>query len=389
VQGIWHWDVTSTVEGMAMRIAQVAPLHLAVPPEGYGGTERVIAELTDALVAGGHEVTLFASGDSRTQAHLAPFAPAAQGFSPATDLVETHLALLTEVYRRAEAGDFDVIHSHLEHLTLPFVRSVRTPTVLTFHSRLDQPTLVRLLHAYPDAHLVSISDSQREPVPDVGWVATVYHGVDVQRFPFSAAPGSYLVFVGRIAPEKRPDRAIAIAKRAHVPLKIAAKVDPEDRAYFNQVVRPFLDDPLIDLVGPLTERHKRELMRGACALLSPIDWPEPFGMVFIEALACGTPVLTCPSGAAPEVVEDGVTGFIRASDDELVEAVHLVGTLDRATCRQQAEERFDATCMAEHYVRVYERVLARKGQPRWRVLLGLSRRGRTSPSCASAASRRV
>jgi glycosyltransferase involved in cell wall biosynthesis len=332
-----------------------------VPPKGYGGTERVIAELTDALVARGHEVTLFASGDSRTRADLAPFVTAALGFKPEMGALETHLALLTEVYRRAEAGEFDVIHSHLEQLTLPFVRSVSTPTVLTFHSRLDRPALVRLLHTSPEAHLVSISDSQREPSTDASWAATVDHGVDVHSFPFSATPGSYLVFVGRIAPEKRPDRAIA--KQANVPLKIAAKIDPKDRAYFKEVVQPLLHDPLIDLLGPLNERHKRELMRGACALLLPIDWPEPFGMVFIEALACGTPVLTCPSSAAPEVVEDGVTGYVRATDDELVEAAHLVGALNRATCRQQAEDRFDTARMAANYIRVYNQLLARDGQP--------------------------
>lgn len=355
--------LTPAGKGWTVRIAQVAPLYLAVPPKGYGGTERVIAELTDALVERGHEVTLFASGDSRTRARLESFVPHAQGFKPETDPIETHLALLTEVYRRAEAGDFDVIHSHLEQLTLPFARGVSTPSVLTFHGRLDRPALVRLLLASPEAHLVSISDSQREPVLNANWAATVYHGVDVQSFPFSAAPGSYLAFVGRIAPEKRPDRAIAIAKAANVPLKIAAKIDPKDRAYFKQVVQPLLNHPLIEFLGPLNERHKRELMRGACALILPIDWPEPFGMVFIEALACGTPVLTCPSGAAPEVVEDGVTGYVRASDDELVEAVHRVGTLDRTTCRQQAEERFDTAHMAENYIRVYDHVRTCAKQP--------------------------
>lgn len=355
--------MTPVRKGWTVRIAQVAPLYLAVPPKGYGGTERVIAELTNALVERGHEVTLFASGDSRTRAHLMPFVPHAQGFKPETDPIETHLALLTEVYRRAEAGEFDVIHSHLEQLTLPFVRRVSTPSVLTLHGRLDRPALVRLLLASPEAHLVSISDSQREPAPDANWAATVYHGVDVQSFPFSAALGSYLAFVGRIAPEKRPDRAIAIAKQANVPLKIAAKIDPKDRAYFKQVVQPLLNDPLIEFLGPLNERHKRELMRGACALILPIDWPEPFGMVFIEALACGTPVLTCPSGSAPEVVEDGVTGYVRASDDELVEAVHRVGALDRTTCRQQAEERFDTAHMAENYIRVYDHVRTRAERP--------------------------
>ncbi len=343
-----------------MRIAQIAPLQVAVPPKGYGGTERVIAELTDALVQRGHEVTLFASGDSQSQACLAPFVSTALGFGPATDPIENNLTLLTEAYRRADAGEFDVIHSHLEQLTLPFIRSVRIPTALTFHSRLDRPGLVRLLQAYPDAHLVSISDSQRAPIPDAGWVATVYHGVNVQSFPFSSEPGGYLAFVGRISPDKRPDRAIAIAKRAGVPLKMAAKIDPKDRSYFKQVVQPLLNDPLIDFLGPLNERRKRELMRGACALLLPIDWPEPFGMVFIEALACGTPVLTCPCGAAPEVVDDGVTGFIRATDDELADAVSQAPTLDRTLCRRQAEERFDTGRMTDDYLQVYRRLVYHK-----------------------------
>jgi glycosyltransferase involved in cell wall biosynthesis len=346
-----------------MRIAQIAPLQVAVPPKGYGGTERVIAELTDALVQRGHDVTLFASGDSRTQAHLMPFVPAAIGFGPAINPVDIHLALLTEVYRRAGAGEFDVIHSHLEQLTLPFIRSVRIPTLLTFHFRLDLPATVQLLRAYPDAHLVSISDSQRDPIPDAGWVATVYHGVDVQSFPFSPAPGGYLAFVGRISPEKGPDHAIAIAKRAGVPLKIAAKIDPKDRAYFKQVVQSLLHDPLVDFLGPLNERHKRHLLRGACALLLPINWPEPFGMVFIEALACGTPVLTRPLGAAQEVVQDGMTGYIRAADEDLVDAVRELPALDRAACRRDAEKRFDTSRMTDDYMRLYEQLLASQHQP--------------------------
>lgn len=341
-----------------MRIAQIAPLQVAVPPKHYGGTERVIAELTDALVHLGHDVTLFASGDSHTQAHLVPFVATAQGFDPAMDALEAHLALLTEVYRRAD--EFDVIHSHLEQVTLAFARCTLTPTVLTFHSRLDRPALVRLLQAYPDANYVSISESQRAPAPDVHWVATVPHGVDVHSFPFSSDFGAYLVFVGRISPEKRPERAIEIAKRAGVPLKIAAKTDAKDRTYFRQVVEPLLHDPLIEFLGSVDERRKRTLMRGARALLLPIDWPEPFGMVFIEALACGTPVLTCPCGAAPEVVEDGVTGYIRSSVDDLVAAVRELPAIDRARCRQHAEQRFDTTRMADNYVHVYERLLARE-----------------------------
>ena len=221
---------------------------------------------------------------------------------------------------------------------------------------------MQLLRAYPDAHLVSISDSQREPIPDAKWVATVYHGVDVRSFPFSLTPGDYLAFVGRIAPEKGPDHAIAIAKHAGVPLKIAAKIDPKDRAYFKQVVRPLLHDPLVDFLGPLNERHKRQLLRGACALLLPINWPEPFGMVFIEALACGTPVLTCPVGAAPEIVEDGVTGYVRAADEDLADAVRELPALDRAACRRNAEERFDTSRMTDEYVRVYERLFASQRQ---------------------------
>ena len=342
-----------------MRIAQIAPLQVAVPPRGYGGTERVIAALTDALVQRGHDVTLFASGDSRTLAHLEPVVPAATGFGPTVDPVALHLTLLTEVYRQAASGAFDVIHSHLEHLTLPFIRSVPTPTVMTFHSRLDHPALAPLLLAYPDAHLVSISDSQRQPVADASWVATVYHGVDVHHFPFSSEPGAYLAFVGRISPEKGPEHAIAIAKRAGVPLKIAAKIDPKDRAYFKQTVQPLLDDPLVDFVGPLNERHKRELLRGARALLLPLEWPEPFGIVFIEALACGSPVLTRPYGAAPEVIQDGVTGYLRVTDDELADAVGELFALDRAACRRSAEERFNTSRMADDYVRVYERLVER------------------------------
>lgn len=339
-----------------MRIAQIAPVQVAVPPKRYGGTERVIAELTEGLVRRGHDVTLFASGDSRTAARLVPAVPQAQGFDPAADLIATHLALLTEVYHRAD--EFDVIHSHLEHLTLPFIHSTCAPTVLTFHSRLDRSPVLRVLELYPDANYVSISNSQREPGPQLHWVATVYHGVDVRSFPFSATPGNYLAFVGRIAPEKRPDRAIEIAKLAGVPLKIAAKIDVKDRAYFKQVVEPLLDDPLVDFIGPVDERRKRDLMRGACALLLPIDWPEPFGMVFIEALACGTPVLTCPHGAAPEILEDGITGYIRQSNEELAALVPALARIDRARCRRYAEQRFDTSGMVDGYIRVYEALLA-------------------------------
>lgn len=339
-----------------MRIAQVAPLRVAVPPRGYGGTERVIAELTEALIGLGHDVTLYASGDSRTSARLVPVVPRALGFGSKVDALSAHLTLLTEVYR--SAGDYDVIHSHLEQLTLPFVGMASTPTVLTFHSRLDIPELLLLLRAYPRANYVSISDAQREPVPDVHWVATVYHGVNVESFPFRPEHDDYLVFVGRISPEKGPEHAIEIAKRAGSPLKIAAKVDPSDRDFFKREVLPRLDHPLIEFLGPLGERRKRVLMANARALLLPIDWPEPFGMVFIEALASGTPVLTRPRGAAPEVLRDGATGYLRETDEELAATVGKLDAIDRTACRHYAASRFDTARMARNYVEVYEQVRA-------------------------------
>lgn len=340
-----------------MRIAQIAPLHLAVPPKDYGGTERIIGELTDALVNLGHTVTLFASGDSHTEARLIPFVPKATGFESQADAVSLHLCLQTEVYRRSD--EFDVIHSHLEQLTLPFIASAQTPTILTFHSRLDPPGLVRLLQAYPNTNYVSISESQRAPVSGVHWAATVYHGIDVPRFRYFPEPENYLAFVGRIAPEKGPERAIYVAKQAGVRLKIAAKTDSKDRTYFKQVVEPLLHDPLIEFLGPVNEHCKCELIGHARALLLPIDWPEPFGIVFIESLASGTPVLTRPRGAAAEVVDDSVTGFIRETDAELVAAIRELPSLARAKCRQIAEQRFGIKRMAEEYVRVYEQAITR------------------------------
>lgn len=277
-----------------MRIAQVAPLQVAVPPRGYGGTERVVHTLTEELVRLGHEVTLFAAGDSRTSARLVPMVPRAINFDPAVDIAGYHVAMLDEVYD--QASSFDVIHSHLDYLTLPFTRRTATPTVLTLHDKLSRPEGRRVYARYRAANYVSISDSQREDFPDLHYVATIHHGVDVESFPFVAEPGRYLAFVGRMSPEKRPDIAIRIAQRAGIPLKIAAKVDAKEEPYFRERIVPLLDDPLIEWLGQVDEQQKRTLMAHALALLLPIDWPEPFGMVFIEALACGTPVLTCPRG---------------------------------------------------------------------------------------------
>ena len=334
-----------------MRIAQVAPLQVAVPPAKYGGTERVIANLADALVRLGHDVTLYASGDSRTRARLVPFVPKALTFDPSIDVYSYHVALLAEVYRHA--GEYDVIHSHLDYLTLPFSTGAPTPTVITLHLRLDTPGEMLVLRAYPDATYVSISNSQRAPLPNVHWTATVYHGIDVDTFPFYPDPGDYLAFIGRISPEKGPIQAIEIAKAAGVRLKIGAKVDPRDRKFFKDKVEPLLSDPLVEFLGPVDERKKRELMGRALALLLPIDWPEPFGMVFIEALACGTPVLTRPCGSVPEILRDGVTGFTRADTHELAACVRNVASISRAGCRAYVQERFDSERMARDYLAVY------------------------------------
>ena len=339
-----------------MRIAQVAPLFIPVPPPEYGGTERVISALTEQLVKDGHEVTLFASGDSQTSGQLVSITPHALYFGNAVNVNAYHVALLTEVYRRAAA--FDIIHSHLDYLTLPFAATSLTPSVMTLHGYLDPPEQRYVMQEYPNANYVSISDNQREPLPDVNWVATVYHGVDVQSFPFYPDPGSYLAFIGRISPEKRPDRAIKIAKHLNIPLKIVAKVDPGDRAYFEKEIEPELGNPLISYVSSVSEEEKRAILGKAMALLLPITWREPFGMIYIEALACGTPVLTCPYGSVPELLEEGVTGFVRMTDDELIAAVQRLPEISRAGCRAYAERRFDQQRMARDYIDVYSKLIA-------------------------------
>lgn len=344
-----------------MRIAQVAPLYVNTPPGAYGGTERIISILTETLVQMGHDVTLFATGESRTRARLVAGAPSAQGFSHPFESDAAHIAMLASVYRRA--GEFDIIHSHIDSLALPFAAAASVPTVFTLHMSLEIPSYQAVLSAFPTQRYVSISDSQRAPAPDLNWVATVYHGIDTHLYPMGDKPGSYLLFVGRISPEKGPDRAIAIARRCGIPLKIAAKVDPKDRAFFERQVKPLLDDPLIEYIGPADERKKRDLMKNALALLLPIRWNEPFGLVFIEALACGLPVLTCPCGSAPELLRDGVTGFMRDTDDELVEAVLRAHEVPRAGCRAWVEQRFDAAIMTQRYVEVYQAALEERQHP--------------------------
>jgi glycosyltransferase involved in cell wall biosynthesis len=342
----------------AMRIAQIAPLQVAVPPKSYGGTERVVHALTEGLVRLGHEVTLFATGDSCTTAQLVPMIARAVNFDPAVDITAVHVAELTEVYRQADR--FDVVHSHIEHLTPPYAATTRTPTVLTMHGRLDDPRSAATFRNATNCHYVAISQSQRRALPDLDWAATIHHGVDVDAFRYYGEPGQYLAFVGRIAPEKRPDRAIEIAMRAGVPLKIAAKVDPTDAGYFQTVIQPLLAHPLIEFLGELDEVGKRDLMGHALALLLPIDWPEPFGMVFIESLACGTPVLTCPLGSVPELLRDGVTGYACDTVDACVAAVQALPRIARAGCRAYAKARFDIRQMALAYVNVYAQAQGRR-----------------------------
>lgn len=341
-----------------MRIAQVAPLQLAVPPRNYGGTERCIYNITEALVEAGHEVTLFATGDSETSAHLVPMRDEPIRLNPKIDATALHLAMLERVYQ--QASQFDIIHSHLDYLTLPFAVASVTPTVITLHGRLDIPETTEVLRAFKKCNYIAISNSQRSQIPDLNWVSTIHHAIDLRRIAFYERSGSYLAFVGRIAPDKGPDRAILIAKQAGIPLKIAAKIDPEHRKYYETVIKPMLNDPLIEFLGPVNEKRKLDLMGNALALLLPISWPEPFGMVFIESLACGTPVLTCPHGSAPELLADGMTGYIRESTDDLVAAVGQLEQISRTGCREYVRQKFDIREMALEYVNSYAMVQQRR-----------------------------
>ncbi|GGG42235.1 glycosyl transferase [Caldovatus sediminis] len=358
-----------------MRIAQVAPLAEAVPPRLYGGTERVVSYLTEELVALGHEVTLFASGDSRTGARLEAVVPRALRLDGGVrDPNAPHVLMLRRVL--AGAAEFDVIHFHLDHLHLPAMLGRGVPFVTTLHGRLDLPELGPLFAAFPQAPFVSISEAQRRPLRDVPmtWLATVHHGIPRDLLRFSPQHRGYLAFLGRISPEKGPDAAIRIARAAGIPLRIAAKVDPADRAYFEAVVRPMLDGPGVEYIGEIGEAEKSAFLGGAMALLMPIDWPEPFGLVMIEAMACGTPVLAYARGSVPEVVEDGVTGLLVGSETEAAAALGRIAALDRAAVRAAFEARFTARRMAEDYVAVYRRLLqadpvaaARRTPPRLRV----------------------
>ncbi|RAH95766.1 glycosyl transferase [Acuticoccus sediminis] len=338
-----------------MRIAQVAPLAESVPPQLYGGTERVVSWLTEALVQHGHQVTLFATGDSITSARLVRSVPEGLRLGGIRDHTASLLVMLDAV--RHQATDFDIIHFHVDLLQFPMFRKASDRCLTTLHGRLDLIDFHPVYQTFRTMPLVSISASQRTPLPTANWLATIHHGLPPEREPSDTPERHYLAFLGRIAPEKRPDRAIEIAKRTGVPLKIAAKVDRADQEYFEHVIQPQLDHPLIEFIGEIGDHEKRGFLGNALALLFPIDWPEPFGLVMIEAMREGTPTIAWRTGSVPEVIDDGVTGYIVGSIEEAVTAVSKVLSLDRKTVRQRFEERFTVTRMAQDYVAAYQRVL--------------------------------
>jgi glycosyltransferase involved in cell wall biosynthesis len=337
-----------------MKIAQIAPLMESCPPRLYGGTERVVSYLTEELVRQGHQVTLFASGDSRTSAQLVPCCKMALRLDETVlDALPHHMLMLEEVRRQADR--FDVLHFHIDLLHYPLATTLAGRALTTLHGRLDLPDLKPFYAEFAHLPVVSISDHQRRPLPAVNWAGTVHHGLPENLIPFVPRPhGDYLAFVGRISPEKRPDRAIEIACRAGVRLKIAAKIDKVDQAYWEQAIRPLVQrHPNVEFLGEIADQHKADFMGNAAALLFPIDWPEPFGMVMIEAMACGTPVIAFDNGSVSEVLDDGVTGFIVRSVPQAVDAVGHLDRLDRQRIRAVFQTRFTATRMAHDYLDIY------------------------------------
>jgi glycosyltransferase involved in cell wall biosynthesis len=329
----------------------------SVPPRYYGGTERVVSHLTEALVRLGHDVTLFASGDSTTSARLIPICPRALRLAPELGgAYPYHVLALERVYRHRH--DFDIIHFHTDYMHNPVTRRAGWPAVTTLHGRLDLPELQPLYDEYDDMPIVSISDAQRRPLPQANWCGTVHHGLPAGSLSLHEAPGSHLAFLGRISPEKRVDRAIEIARRVGLPLRIAAKVDRADQPYFESEIKPLLSTPGVEYIGEIGEERKSEVLGGAIALLFPIDWEEPFGLVMIESMACGTPVIAWNRGSVPEIIDDGVTGYVVSSIDEAVEATRRAQGLSRRACRRMFERRFLDERMARDYVEVY-RAIAR------------------------------
>jgi glycosyltransferase involved in cell wall biosynthesis len=338
-----------------MKIAQVAPLIESVPPRLYGGTERIVSYLTEELVGLGHDVTLFASGDSITSAELAPCCTRALRLDPTVgDTIPHFMLMIDKVRERAE--EFDILHFHIDLFHFPLFRSLAARTLTTLHGRQDLGDLKPFYSRFGEMPLVSISNDQRKPLPHANFVSTIHHGIP-SGLHRPSLQGSYVAFLGRISPEKRPDRAIRIARAAGVPLKIAAKVDKVDEDYFRADILPLLDGPDVEFIGEINEREKAKFLGEAAALLFPVDWPEPFGLVMIEAMACGTPVLAFRCGSVPEVIEDGVTGKVVDSEEEAIAALPAIFSYDRRVVRQRFEERFTATRMAKDYVSTYHQLL--------------------------------
>jgi glycosyltransferase involved in cell wall biosynthesis len=341
-----------------MRIAQIAPLTEAIPPKFYGGTERVVSWLTEELVELGHDVTLFGSGDSVTKAKLEPIWPMALRFDSAVrDPMALHMVMLERVMKCADS--FDILHFHLDYFPFSMFSRQATPFITTMHGRLDLPEHQSVFDCFSSVPVISISDAQRQPVPQARWLRTIHHGLPASLLGPRPVKPSYLAVLGRIAPEKAVDQAIRIAVRCKLPLKIAAKVDRVDRDYFEHEIKPMLGLPGVEYIGEISDAQKSDFLSGAMALLLPIDWPEPFGLVMIEAMACGTPVIAYGSGAVPEVVEQALTGFVVSGLEEAVATIqHQLGRLSRTRIRRRFEERFTARRMAGDYLEVYESLLA-------------------------------
>jgi glycosyltransferase involved in cell wall biosynthesis len=340
-----------------MRIAQLAPLYEPVPPKGYGGTERVVAGLTEELVRRGHDVVLFASGDSITSAELVPCCPRGLRLDPGVeDPIAHHVVQLGKLIERA--AEFDLIHNHIDYLAFPLASVLRPPMITTVHGRLDRPDLQPLYAQYSDARLVSISEAQRRPLPLARWLATVHNGIALAHFTLRKQPGSYLAFLGRVSPEKGLADAIELAHAVQMPLRIAAKIGPGDQAYFAATVEPLLRDRRVEYLGEIDEAQKDEFLGRAYAYLFPIRWPEPFGITMIESMACGTPVIAMAEGAVPEVVVHGQTGFVCRTFHEMVQAVQNVSQISRGACRAHVERQFTVGKMAAAYEAVYRRVVS-------------------------------
>lgn len=350
-----------------MKIAQIAPLYESVPPKLYGGTERVVAYLTEALVELGHDITLYASGDSKSRARLRAGCDSALRLKPGlSDPIADHILLIERVFQDSE--EFELVHSHLDYMPFPMLRRMSVPHLTTLHGRLDTPNLLNVFREFKDEPLVSISDAQRTPLAFCNWQRTVHHGLPADLYEYRPGPGKFLAFLGRVSPEKGLPQALEIAAQAGLPLKIAAKVDKVDKEYFEAQIEPMLSRSGVEFIGEIGEHEKNDFLGSAVALLFPIHWPEPFGMVLIESMACGTPIIAYPCGSVPEVVDDGVSGLIVNDVPGAVEALKKIAKLDRKLCRKKFEERFTATTMAQNYLSIYRRLVLEPGAARKRSI---------------------